>query len=104
MSPSRSSATGGTDPGINAPWVRGRSLGEPEPVEGAAVLLGRPAGTGVTGEVGEPLLLGRGRRAVVDEGLGGHRGADPLLDDPEHLHDTLPAVEMGLHPIADAEG
>ena len=76
-------------------------LGSSESIEHSAFALGRTASALGTSEGMRTLAPDDGRRGtVVDEALGGDRGADALLDDRYDLQDPL-ALDKCLYPIAD---
>ena len=58
------------------------------------------AGPAVAGERRRGKVAGRSRRTVVDDALGSHRGADPLLDDPNYLQNAVTMIDPCLYSIA----
>ena len=82
--------------------LTGGSAGRPaeQPLDGAAVALGRAARAAVADGHRHDRLARRRGRAVVGVARGGAGGTDPLADHPDHGHDALAALLAEPHLIA----
>lgn len=73
-----------------------------EAIELASFPFCRPASPAGTHEERADVITRRGRRAVIDQTVGGDRGADPFVDDPLDLEDSIAPPSGGGHPVTDA--
>ncbi len=74
-----------------------------QPVDAAALALGRAPGAALADDGRCGPQDDRGGRAVVDQARGRDRCADPLLDEGHHLEDAF-AFREGLDPVTDLYG